>query len=185
MKHVIAAGLLLLSSMSAQASTLDFNFSFTNTANTGGVVTGIVRGLTDNATSAATSVEVFTNTDGFGIGEYIGVPTNNSFTVVAGVITNVEFDVFGIVNSTTFDFLTPAEQLDFLGFFDITIAFLIDGNGPVRAGLAMREDSVTLGVLPINLTFTPAVAAVPLPAGAVLLLTGLGGLAVVRRRRAA
>jgi hypothetical protein len=62
------------------ASALTFDFSFTN-------VTGVISGLADNATSAATSVQVTSNTAGFGIGEYVGNPRNNSFTVSAGVIT--------------------------------------------------------------------------------------------------
>jgi hypothetical protein len=79
---------------------LTFHFSFTNTANGGGVVEGIISGLTDNATSAATSVQVTANSAGFGVGEYIGSPTENLFAVTAQVITNVGFLSFGAYNTS-------------------------------------------------------------------------------------
>ena len=50
-----------------QAATLDFSFSFANAAYDGGIITGYFRGLTDNATGSATSVEVVSNSSGFGV----------------------------------------------------------------------------------------------------------------------
>jgi hypothetical protein len=81
---VVAVAVTCLAPVSASA--LSFDFSFTN-------VTGVISGLADNATSAATSVQVTSNTAGFGIGEYVGNPDNNSFTVSAGVITNAIFSI--------------------------------------------------------------------------------------------
>ena len=52
-----------------QAATLDFSFSFANAAYDGGIITGYFRGLTDNATGSATSVEVVSNSSGFGVGD--------------------------------------------------------------------------------------------------------------------
>lgn len=94
MKRILAAVIFALSSLAAHATTLDFNFTFINAVNGGGTVTGIVRGLVDNATVAATSVEVLTNTDGFGIGEYVGDPIANSFTVSSGVVTAFDFSSY-------------------------------------------------------------------------------------------
>jgi hypothetical protein len=74
------------------------DFSFTTPFET---VMGVVTGVQDNATSAATSVQVTSNTAGFGIGEYIGFPfiPINSFTVAGGFITAFVFEAFGSNNS--------------------------------------------------------------------------------------
>ena len=91
----ILIGVLFLVS-TAPATAIDFNFTFTNgQIGTGGTVTGIVHGLTDNFTSAAQSVEVTSNTDGFGIGEYIGNPSFNTWTVGSGEVTFFDFLVLG------------------------------------------------------------------------------------------
>lgn len=55
MKRLAVGVLLLVASIQAHA-TLIFDFSFTNSANGGGVVTGEMLGLSDNATGAASSV---------------------------------------------------------------------------------------------------------------------------------
>jgi hypothetical protein len=68
------------------ASALSFTFSFDG-------VTGIISGLTAGTSSAATSVQVTSNTAGFGVGEYVLLPDFNSFTVsAAGVITFADFE---------------------------------------------------------------------------------------------
>jgi hypothetical protein len=95
--------------MSPQAMALSFNFSFNNNSNGGGpgFVTGIVEGLSDNTTSAATSVQVLSNTAGFGIGEYVTdgpaiggyvIPNSNVWTVSRGVIQSIDFLSFGGLN---------------------------------------------------------------------------------------
>jgi hypothetical protein len=67
------------------ASALSFTFSFDG-------VTGIISGLTAG-TSSATSVQVTSNTAGFGVGEYVLFPDSNSFEVsAAGVITFAIFE---------------------------------------------------------------------------------------------
>src|SRR5262245_45962690 len=79
-------------------SSLSFNFSFDG-------VTGVISGLADNTSNQpATSVQVTSNTAGFGVGEYVGNPfsnaNSNSFTVSAGVITIVNFQSLGGNNSS-------------------------------------------------------------------------------------
>ena len=77
-----------------------FHFSFTNSTNGGGTVTGtIILNATD---TAATSLTVDTNsaTPTFGIGQYVGSPFPNSFTVVSGQITVANFLDFGSDNSS-------------------------------------------------------------------------------------
>ena len=71
-----------------------FHFSFNNVDD--GFVTGtIILNATD---AAANSVTIDTNTSGFGIGEYIGNPYNNQFTVTNGQITSASFLDFGVWN---------------------------------------------------------------------------------------
>jgi len=76
------------------ASALSFNFSFDG-------VTGVISGLADNTSNqSATSVQVTSNTAGFGVGEYVGNPFRNSFTVSAGVLTAANFVSFGADNAS-------------------------------------------------------------------------------------
>jgi hypothetical protein len=164
-----------LATLPASAAPLDFTFSFTNSLNGGGSVSGVVRGLAEG-TGAATSVEVTANSLGFGLGEYIGSPDVNSWTVTAGAITAFDFLSFGILNSAPA--VTTAtiffESADLLG-------------ASFRAGVGDSPFSVTNGdpsvsTADIGLVFAPVVAPIPLPAAGLMLLAGLGGLAVLRRR---
>ncbi|WP_165569652.1 PEP-CTERM sorting domain-containing protein [Corallincola luteus] len=170
----IAVFALVAATNTAQAALLDYTFTFENALNGGGTVTGIVRGLTEG-TSAASSVEVFSNTAGFGVGEYVGSPVANFWTVAGGIITDFEFVSFGVVNSA------PAVT-------DSTLLFRsAELNGTFfRAGLSDAPNSVTSGSAlvsteDISLSFAPASAAVPAPAPIALLGLALVGL-VLRRR---
>jgi hypothetical protein len=160
------AGLGMEAMRPPTAMALSFNFSFTNTANGGGAVTGLVQGLTDNATSAATSVQVLSNTAGFGLGEYIGNPLSNSWTVSGGTIQSYNFSSVGSSN------FLPAVTDSSLGFFTLPSGKL--------AGLTNDPDR-SLSRLDTRLTF--AAAPIPTPA----LLPGLVGmsLALLRKRQAA
>ena len=69
---------------SANART--YHFSFNNDATNDplqSLVQVTVSGLVGNANSSATSVQVTSNPAGFGLGEYVGNPTINIFTVAA------------------------------------------------------------------------------------------------------
>ena len=159
-------------SFAASAATLTFDFSFTNSANGGGTVMGVITGLLDNATSAATSVRVTSNTAGFGIGEYVGNPPSNVFTVSGGTITAPYiFESFGVLNTS------PAVTCCSLAF-NLTAGII--GAEPT-AGLANDRGSVILGS---GATFTPVV---PIPATLPLFATGLAGLGLLgwRRKKAA
>ena len=75
----------------------DFTFTFTNATYGGGTVTGVVRGLHANGTSAAYSVQVTGSS--FGEGQYVGSPFQNEWTLSNGAIQSVEFISLGQGNS--------------------------------------------------------------------------------------
>ncbi len=163
---VITLGFMALTSP-AQAMLLDFNFSFINTANGSGsgTVTGIIRGLTDNSTGQASSVEVLTNTDGFGIGEYgIGNP-GSTFTVSSAAITLYDYGSFGISNS--FPLVTSSTLLLFKS--------LTQNN----AGLTNAPD--TSNSRATLVTFS-RVSVVPLPPAGILFGSSLVFLTMLRKR---
>jgi hypothetical protein len=136
------------------AAALDFSWSFFDTA-TSETIEGIVLGLTDNATSAATSLLITDDgTLSFPVPqETLGSTVNaNSWTLVGGVITSVDFNVAGFT-------------------FDDT--FVISGSGPF--------DAILFDEL-LNETRSGAVTFVPEPSTAALTALGLVGLAARRRR---
>lgn len=181
----IAATILTgaLTMFPARAATLDFSFTFVNAIHGGGTVTGIIRGLSEG-TGAASSVEVTSNTLGFGLGEYVGSPDRNQWTISGGVITGFDFVGIGITN------VLPA----------VIDASLYFGSEPLlgqsfRAALSpspyyVFNAGLTLTTADIGLTFEryvapePEITPVPLPATGLLLLAGLGGLGLCRRRAA-
>lgn len=165
-----AATALLLTAVAASAATLDFTFSFTNLLNGGGTVTGIVRGLTDNTTGTAASVDILSNSDLFGTGEYVGAELENSFTVAGGVLTSLQFNSFGSANT--------APQVTCCSLW------LSLNIGIAAAGLTNSPSSVIFGVTDLTFQRVAEPEALPLPAALPLLLAALGGLGFAARRRA-
>jgi hypothetical protein len=179
LKIGITAGVALPLSLTAQnpATALDFSFSFNNALNGSGSVTGVIRGL-EEGTGAADSVEVLSNTLGFGLGEYVGNPGNNTWTVLSGEITAFNFLSFGVRNTS------PAVTGSTLFFGSREL------NGATfRAGLSNSPSSVTIGnsgvtTQDIALTFTRISDPTPIPTPALLPgLVGMG-IAALRKRKA-
>jgi hypothetical protein len=172
-----AALLIALGGTAATAATLDFDFSFTNTVDgRNDLVTGVIRGLTDNAESSARSVEILTNSGGFGIGEYIGAPSLNRFNIANGSILSASFKALGQDNTAP-------------GVTDASLSFSIGAICTTRcrsyaeAGLTALAGTATALSTPITFTAAlPAPTAVPLPAGVWLLSGAIAGLALFRRK---
>lgn len=166
-KKILTSFALIIGLNTANAS-LIFDFSFENSSNGGGIVTGVVKGLIDNQSSVATSVEVLTNPLGFGIGEYIGNAETNLFTVDNGVITTFDF----VSRSNLF---SPALQVT-------SLALQSFGSGPSFnsvAGLSIGDG--IFGTFD-SITFTQRSDAIPAdaPASLLLILICLIGLSMVR-----
>jgi hypothetical protein len=172
---IAAAGVALVGlavmAESARAAPLSFSFTFTNAAASGGVITGVVEGLSDNTSNQqASSLRVLSNTSGFGVGEYIGNPTNNLWSVSNGFIVFGRFEIFGLQNSSPA--VTGASML--LQFNDDIIA----GLTLTRANLNNSPNSVIL-VGGEDIAFAP----VPIPAALPLFATGVAAVTYAGRRK--
>jgi hypothetical protein len=107
---LLIAGVAVATSVASFANATNFFFSFTNNpglGNVAGTVSGEIFGLTNNATSAATSVVVDSVPSGLDglpatpftaaayasqLGEFI---SSNSFTVVNDVVTAADYQIWG------------------------------------------------------------------------------------------
>ncbi|MES0808348.1 hypothetical protein ABLO27_02620 [Roseibium sp. SCPC15] len=159
------AASLIVAINSATAATMDFRFSFTNSDLYGGnLVSGIVRGLQEG-TSSATSVEIISNENGFGIGEFVGNPNINVWRVENGEVTFADFVSLGTVSQS------PAVTCCTLALFYYS-AF---GEAEGVLGNTPHGVSTTSG--DFGLKFTP----IPLPSGGLLLISAFAGLAGVQR----
>jgi hypothetical protein len=186
-----ALGASILISGATPASANDFFFSFTNdVGNVAGTVTGEVFGLVDNATSAATSVQVFTWPSA--LIPLASQPTypppidatawalqfGNSFTVAGGVVTSGAFHA---------DNSTGVSGLDRLW-----LNFGPCSSGPTCSFLSLGSDNTQyvwtgVGGTTFCATTGPCTVlggpggGVPEPAAWALMLIGFGGLGAAMR----
>jgi len=155
---------------SAYASVV-YDFTFDNSNNGGGTVDGtITLPSSADGTYSASSVEVTSNTAGFGVGEYVvflNEITYDNFVVSGGDITSAsDFLDFGDANRSPG---VKCCSLEFTVFDSILDGGLSDSNGQVADGPGSP------------VTFT--LATTPLPAALSLFATGLGGLGLFGWRR--
>lgn len=166
------AAVVALSPLSAKAGLLAFSFTFTNMAyDYSGTITGVVGGLTNDATSSASSLEILSNTAGFGLGEYIIGPEGfnvgpgnfNTWTVSGDQIVSYYFLAFGETNPL------PVKCCSL---------YLFSGDGSF-AGL--DESAKGIGGFGSDIVFT--LVAVPEPSTWATLLLGFAGLGFLGYRR--
>jgi hypothetical protein len=151
-KFLTTALTITVLSAPAHASAV-YEFTFDNTANGGGTVHGtITLPSSADGTYAASSVVITSNTAGFGLGEYVGDPADNSFVISGGNITSASvFLAFGSQNSS------PAVACCSLTLGDQS------GTGSVRAGLTDSRDQVLTAQVRVTFTLqAPLRAALPL-----------------------
>lgn len=164
-------------SLPADASTLDFTFSFTDNAfsNVSGTVTGEIFGLSDNtANQAASQIIINSYPSALGLGSSPILTTTsfldatkwlvdtNLFTVSAGQITFTHFYAHQLSGEGNLALQAIGQGGDFLQSSPFP--------GPTIEGTATYQ-------LVTNVSVTPLPAALPLYA------TGLGALALLRWRR--
>jgi hypothetical protein len=166
------------------AIAIDFGFSFQNSLNGSEdeTVTGVIRGL-EEGTGAATSVEVLSNAAGYGIGEYVGNPNTNFWTVLGGNLIAFDFISFGILNAS------PAVT-DATLFFNSS-----ELNGALfRAGINSSPFSITIGssgvtTEAIDLSFTrldDGIKSVPEPTSILsFLVVGAAAIGTTLKRKQA
>jgi hypothetical protein len=165
----LACTLLMTAWVSSANASLIFDFSFTDIRDNS-IVTGEILGLSNNNLGAASSVRVISNTQGYGIGEYVGVPGNNIFQVSNGVMISANFLYFG-VNNTSPDITASSLYLSLLN--TDTIAG-INNTGGVFGSASVNTS---------QLVFVKRNVPVPAPSSLILLSLGLAGLSFARYRK--
>ena len=190
---VIGAGLSLFAGNAKAVTLLDFDFSVYGGTYNGGnnpSMTGKVFGLQDNATSSATSISILT-LNGVDVNVQF-MPSNvmsgyDWFTVANGSVTDLK--ILAQRYGSTFGYFPPLGHNTIPGSAYTREILYINVNGLTAAGLDTRTYSVgaayntSTSYYTANsaITFTPA--SVPEPSALSLLAIGLGGLALVRRRK--
>jgi hypothetical protein len=190
MRHtaLVLALVLAGAAPAAQAATLSFSFQFTNVANGGGTVSGIIRGLAASGTVAASSVQITGNTGtafapgGFSasvsLGEYIGTVTQNSFLMQNGSIFSFNFISIGALGFSSTECCSLQLEGVVGGESDVGLTFDPQGNGPNGS----FQTNISFAAVPGP---GPGPSPVPLPASGPLALAGLvlAGLSLRRRAR--
>lgn len=162
----LTCALLLSAWVSSANASLIFDFSFTDIDNGGGVVSGEILGLSDNASGAASSLRILTNSGGFGVGEYVGNPIFNYFTVSNGVLTFIDFLSFGSTNNAP-DVLDSTFRLS-----DTRVGMT---NNPNQSSARLHaEQSFEISLRSVN---------VPEPGTVILFSLGIAGLFASRNRK--
>ena len=192
---IIGAGLSLFAGNAKAVTLLDFDFSVYGGTYRGGdnpSMTGKVFGLQDNATSTATSISILT-LNGVDVNVQF-MPSNvmsgyDWFTVANGSVTDMEI-VAGRYGSTIPRISPNPPGYNTIPDTNYTRQILyLNFNGLTAAGLDTRtyswnaayNTSTSYYTANSAITFTPA--SVPEPSALSLLAIGLGGLAMVRRRK--
>ena len=162
LKALATAAVMTLAATTASfAVPIDFNFSLSDGTNT---ITGLIEGLNrDGSNQQATRITVDGVFDTYVLSAFF----SNSFSVSSGEIDLNSVDVISSALGST-------------GTNSIGLIW----NGSAGSFESIEEAIFTGARLEVagNIAFTP-VTAVPLPAGGLLLLSGLVGIAGLKRRK--
>ncbi|WP_298922225.1 VPLPA-CTERM sorting domain-containing protein [uncultured Roseobacter sp.] len=176
LKLASAACIAFVTATSSFAATLDFGFSFSD----GFVdVFGTISGLSDETNDqAATAITVSSVAFGLDTVQFLTVPTsvtNNAFSVADGQITSASFSA-NVVNSTPL----PGRLSLTLGFGPTEIERFGALQATDVAGSLLFSAIENGGDGPFD-SAPPQLPTVPLPAGGILLISGLFGLGAYRK----
>lgn len=187
------AGIAFLSGVSAPAMATDISFSFSDgptldfygRTHTAGTVTGVIRGLADNATSLPTAIQFISSPDAmvFAEGTYSFYLTRGTgFTLSGGVVTAANFlgnfvDSAGNAMQTRFNWNCVATADCAGDQNNLNLLFWNGGNNPATG------TGNQLGFA--GVVYSPATvdAAVPEPATWAMMLLGFGAIGFAMRRR--
>lgn len=181
MKTLLSTAALALITATSTASALTFKFSFENTSGAeSGSLTGRIFGLSDNATGAASSIIIDSFPSAVGTlqaGNDVtlwNLQVFNSFTVLNGQITASSF----AAQETAF----PTNTFCLDASINC-IGFTADqGSTGVSALVVQNGSNIANGGGFASITYTN-ISDVPLPAGGVLVMSGIAGLAGLKRRK--
>jgi len=217
MKNFVQSGILPLVlgsaaavlASTAPAQALDFTFSFSNSNGTvPGTVTGVIKGLQANTTSAATEIDLtsyptggsVSATTGLGInpnssgnliysstgGGWASTTSTNSFTVnSSNQVTNAIFYIEGAFGTNTSGATNTGYGSEFYINSYPNNNYLSFGNGNADVSNLCAYTCVSTPGL-ANITFTPVSSAVPfnIPGGATIPTLGsVLALGILRKAR--
>lgn len=187
----------------ASAATLDFTTSTYDATFGPNVATDSVDGVNFTITATARGVNGFRQ--GLGRGLSFGVPGNGMYTIAIVADKDVEYNsMYGKGHGSTqnagqlpFDIDVGAVEVSGGNMFtDTTLQTVVFAGGPISVSAgetfffhvdfdALIGNNIYASALVKSFDFTVDQApTVPLPAGLPLMLAGLGGLVVLRRRKA-